>query len=430
MRVLRASANPPVAQGAAIVATLGALCGLAGFPPQAAAGLGDDLTAGWYTVEAIVFRRAGVIEADSGEHLYRTGERSVPAGIRSIDAGAATNAHDLSPLALATLEFPTLSFDCPAPARPYRPAGVPAWYQPALPDTGAGSDRRDSQSPSATPTGGQPPRATAGVAHPVADGFVRNACVPAGPDLESPAGDLSNTGAPHAPPPGSGTGEPCPPAPFDIPMAPGKSTALCRPQTGQPPPPIEPVLEPHPLLDRLSAAHRFRARLRERSYRAGTNGAILRREANRIRRAEDLRLLWHGRWTQPVPPRSAPQPLLIQAGRRTRGVAELEGTFSVTLGRYLHFHARLWQAGPPVPRPIQAADPSPAMHGPPSAAESPPTPGKVLHMALEESRVMRSGTLHYLDHPVLGVLVRADPVQAPRWPVDASVAPEPAEGGD
>ncbi len=35
------------------------------------------------------------------------------------------------------------------------------------------------------------------------------------------------------------------------------------------------------------------------------------------------------------------------------------------------------------------------------------------YMQLHESRRMRSGELHYLDHPKLGILVRIDPVQIP-----------------
>ena len=62
------------------------------------------------------------------------------------------------------------------------------------------------------------------------------------------------------------------------------------------------------------------------------------------------------------------------------------------------------------------------------AAAAPPqlaTPDS--YMVLEERRVMRKGTLHYLDHPHLGILVRADPVQPPNWLVDASAALEATE---
>ncbi|MDE0065187.1 MAG: CsiV family protein, partial [Gammaproteobacteria bacterium] len=198
---------------------------------------------------------------------------------------------------------------------------------------------------------------------------------------------------------------------------------------GRPPPAIEPTLEPHPLLDWLNAARRFETRLRADSYRTAARGTILRREANRIRNAPQLRLLWHGRWTQPVPPRSAPEPLLIQAGRRNDGVHELEGTVDITLGRYLHFHAHLWWVSHRKALNAEGAPPSSIPNGTESGSH-PHFPEGAEYMVLRESRVMRSGTLHYLDHPVLGVLVRADPVTAPGWLADASAAFESEQGGD
>jgi hypothetical protein len=45
-------------------------------------------------------------------------------------------------------------------------------------------------------------------------------------------------------------------------------------------------------------------------------------------------------------------------------------------------------------------------------------------MELREQRRMRSGELHYLDHPKFGVLARIDPVQAPdESPAESSAAP-------
>ena len=415
----------------AAAAFLGALAGTFLWTPQAAAGPVEDRTAGWYTVEAIVFQRTQVSQSDTGEQLSDIDPRSVPADIRSLDADSGTAGYSLSPLALATLEFPTLSYDCSAAedAGPYRPAGVPAWYQPAFPDAGAQSvgrgtdmapaDENEPIGPGETPVAGPPFAA-----------FANDACRPALPGARDSGGEAPDAGRSDAFGPAGAAGDDCPPAPLDIPLAPGRSPPVCSLPPGQPPPRIEPALEPHPLLDWLSAARRFETGLRERSYQAGTNGAALRREANRIRNAADLRLVWHGRWTQPVPPRDSPEPLLLQAGRQAEGVHELEGTFAVTLGRYLHFHARLWWVSPPRARPIHVGDPRSVLDGPRTPPELRLPPHNIVHMALEESRVMRSGTLHYLDHPVLGVLVQADPVAPPGWLLDASAALESAKGGD
>ena len=337
----------------AIIATLGEICGLAGVAlctlaawlPAEAAGRPAALTAGWYSVEVIVFQRAEATPADSPEHLYRTDPRSLPAGIVSIAADTPGSAYRLSPLAAATLEFPTLSRDCAAAGDAARRAtpGVAARYPPAWQGAGEGA---------------------------------------------------------------------APPAPFDIPVAPRQSRPVCSLAPGLPPPAIEPVLEPHPLLARLNATRRFERQLRADSYRAAGDGLALRREANRIRNAGGLRLLWHGRWTQPVPPRNAPEPLLLQAGRQDGGSHQLEGTLAITMGRYLHFNARLWWTGAAGTRSSLSGDTFGLPEGSGSGTQT-PAPERRPHMVLEESRAMRSGTLHYLDHPLLGVLVRADPLTPP-----------------
>ena len=96
-------------------------------------------------------------------------------------------------------------------------------------------------------------------------------------------------------------------------------------------------------------------------------------------------LLAAGGWHQPVPPRDQPFPLLAQFGPADSSAPSvLEGTFAVTLGRYLHFEARL------LLRPAQD--------------------GAAL---LLEKRRMRSGERHYLDHPAFGVIVSIKPVELP-----------------
>ena len=150
----------------------------------------------------------------------------------------------------------------------------------------------------------------------------------------------------------------------------------------------------------LGATRQFENRLLAASYRLSGEGLKLERVARRIARADDLELLWHGRWVQPVPLRNRPEPLLIQAGARRNGHYPLEGTIDVTAGGYLHFHARLW---------FQDAGPR--------------------YMLLDESRAMRRSELHYLDHPKFGVLVRIDRVPPSRRLLEAATAFEAAQGG-
>ena len=92
-----------------------------------------------------------------------------------------------------------------------------------------------------------------------------------------------------------------------------------------------------------------------------------------------------GSWHQPVPPRDQSQPVLVQLGMpdaESRFV--LEGWFSVTLGRYVHFGAQLQY------RPTNDAI-----------------------ALLSENRRVRPGEVHYLDHPALGILVHIERLRPP-----------------
>ena len=62
----------------------------------------------------------------------------------------------------------------------------------------------------------------------------------------------------------------------------------------------------------------------------------------------------------------------------------MEGWIAVTVGRFVHFEVRLW---------VRLDDAKYAL--------------------VNESRRLRSGEVHYLDHPVLGMIVRAGPVDIP-----------------
>ena len=173
-------------------------------------------------------------------------------------------------------------------------------------------------------------------------------------------------------------------------------TSFVKEMPRREPPRIHPTLAPHPLLDLLSAAAAAERLLQQNSYRWLDASALqLQAEARRIRRAPNLQVIWHGRWMQPTPARDAGEPLLLQVGPQSNSLHALEGTLQITLGRYLHFQAELWH-------PAQ---------GPPASESG--EQGAFPYVTLNQSRTMRSGELHYLDHPEIGVLVRIDPVPVP-----------------
>ena len=193
---------------------------------------------------------------------------------------------------------------------------------------------------------------------------------------------------------------------------------------GDPPPAIEPKLEPHPFLDFLHTISRFEKRLLEQSYQWLTEDRLrLSAEANRMQQRPELKILWHGRWIQPVPARDAPQPLLIQLGRAFGDIYQLEGTLEVTIGRYLHFRPRLWYHEPGLGFELSyvSRELDRKASDVPNGKTPWQPPANLIgnYMVLDESRTMRSEELHYLDHPKLGIVMRIDPIEPSADVVDA-----------
>ena len=178
-------------------------------------------------------------------------------------------------------------------------------------------------------------------------------------------------------------------------------------------PPI-PTGPPAPLPGQLArwTLEDFERGLMLEGWRWRFDDLALRTAAIRMRRSDDFEVMHHGKWLQAVPPRDRAAPLLIQIGAQMPDTTfELEGSISVTLGRFLHFAAEVWLRQRP---PEAQAAPGPGMErGSPGRAAGAAAKGAPGYVLLSESRRMRPGEFHHLDHPWLGILVRIDPVEAP-----------------
>lgn len=186
-------------------------------------------------------------------------------------------------------------------------------------------------------------------------------------------------------------------------------------------------------------------------------------QVKKLERSRRTELLLHTGWTQAVPDRDNGMPLTVAAGetyvdpRSGDSRSRLEGEVTVTLGRYLHVQPTLFYTPPYTPtdaaggrtadnpgstlgansQPTRTAEPGspevkdlssssaldrlrdrvarnldPASELIPQSTtdfeqELPP------YARLEQSRRVRSGELHYIDHPELGVLVKVTPAAAP-----------------
>ena len=160
-------------------------------------------------------------------------------------------------------------------------------------------------------------------------------------------------------------------------------------------------------------------------------------------------ILLHNRWYQPVPPRDEGVTYQLAAGAPEQIAGyrwhPLEGDIELTLGRYLHANVHFYYYPDPEPLPamlrltapspvpasprrappvrdLSAGDPATPLERPPrpnATAGTPETGSAALqfelpaYAALEQRRRLRSGELHYLDHPLIGVLLRVNPVPLP-----------------
>jgi hypothetical protein len=186
--------------------------------------------------------------------------------------------------------------------------------------------------------------------------------------------------------------------------------------------------------------------------------------AKRIFRQNDFQQLFHGAWRQPIAARNVAESILIRGGTQYDDHYELEGSISLGLERYLHINTDLWLSTfvtttpqnsyawsilPQAPRALNAeremqsgdtfslddgfsATNSQNLLSPPSqnydnffsdltsnsyAVEKTVT--------LRQQRRMRSNELHYIDHPLLGLIIKITPYEFPKIEDTKNEEPDP-----
>ena len=127
----------------------------------------------------------------------------------------------------------------------------------------------------------------------------------------------------------------------------------------------------------------------------------LRGAVQRLRRDTDYRPLAHGGWVQATYPPDRAVPIDIAL----LGTVNPVGTVKLHLSRFLHVTVDLVYRAPPAPAPLQAAT---TLDGNLSDLVLP------RRYAFRTQRRVRSGEVHYLDHPAIGllVIVRPQPVES------------------
>lgn len=137
-------------------------------------------------------------------------------------------------------------------------------------------------------------------------------------------------------------------------------------------------------------------------------------EAGKLQRSRRYTLLAHRAWRQAGMPKSTAPLVRIRAGSSSDSAwPALDGTMQVYLARYLHVNLDLWYtrkaAAPVEPVAVSAPEDGAGMQPARTAAWSPFVQQQ---FRMQTHRRMRSGELHYIDHPLLGVLVQISKVSS------------------
>lgn len=157
-------------------------------------------------------------------------------------------------------------------------------------------------------------------------------------------------------------------------------------------PPAPPALPPAPETVARDAFAAYESALVRASMQWRTDGLVLAAPVRRMRRSADYEVLHHGRWFQAARTPGRSIPVFLQLGDPgTDGVSRIEGTLRVSRGLYVEVEAELWLRE-------DTTDPAGVQRG---------------YARLSETRRMRTRDVHYLDHPRIGLVLRADRLKVP-----------------
>lgn len=146
-----------------------------------------------------------------------------------------------------------------------------------------------------------------------------------------------------------------------------------------------------------------------------TDAMQLNREADAIAGRRNWRVLLHTAWRQTVDNPAQSTAVVINGGKPFGTHHELEGTFTLSVDHFLRADANLWLSR--FSNGAMASSPT-VLPNPPGTI-SPAGTDSASYVAtqtvvLQEQRRLRSGELHYFDHPRIGLVVLVTPVKNPQ----------------
>ncbi|RYY02039.1 MAG: hypothetical protein EOO53_15030 [Gammaproteobacteria bacterium] len=143
------------------------------------------------------------------------------------------------------------------------------------------------------------------------------------------------------------------------------------------------------------------------------NERLLNPQAATLARSGSYTLLYHQAWRQMIYGRKAN--IAISGGKTFNGHQELEGSISLSVAQYLKVQTNLWLTQF-APAGTNITDTWPELPNIPNTdiSEADKSQGYLIKriVKLSEVRTMRSSEVHYIDHPLLGVIVKIIPVES------------------
>ena len=179
----------------------------------------------------------------------------------------------------------------------------------------------------------------------------------------------------------------------------------------------------------LSTLHAPQDDSRDAFIELASEDATFTQYFNELKRRDNVSLLYHATWRQPKISRSEAHALLVQSeARAPDGQYILEGTIKIGIQRYIHIDTDLWLSDYTIKKrssfddwfdafapkkssaltfstPPTLPDNKPFIYEHISETQSPVYVTQHLAQMLQ-SRRMKRDELHYLDHPLFGLLVR------------------------
>ncbi|MGH1469940.1 MAG: CsiV family protein [Cellvibrionaceae bacterium] len=167
------------------------------------------------------------------------------------------------------------------------------------------------------------------------------------------------------------------------------------------------------------------------------NELLLQDEARKLQRSNNYRVLFHGAWNQGMLEKNSGPAILIEGGELFGDHRELEGSIQLKLQRYLHITTNLWITNfatnfgqeklnwPELPIAPNKPQKQSAIFADDKASntwsQSDSTnseydslissPYIIENIApIKVTRRMRSKELHYIDHPLAGILIQFTPI--------------------